>query len=107
MAKRDVIEMDPQRKSEPTSRQPYEDVDKLRSSDDLVAIISQRRANGEFTFGIFKEFERPGPDGEMRVERSGFVPERLGASYVRMVGLALDRIREIKASGKHPFPIRD
>lgn len=93
----DVIPIPPK---EVGSRQPFADVDTLRSSDGLKVIISQRRSNGVFTFGVFKEYSR---DGE--THQTGFIPESLGESYLHMVGLAIARIAEIKASGTHPFPV--
>jgi len=83
-----------------TAHQPYVDVDRLKSSDGLVAVISQRRANGEFTFTIFKEFLR---DDE--VQKTSFIPESMWDSFGRMVTLAQDTIRELKRSGKAPFRI--
>ena len=83
------------------THQPFEDVDTLRSSDGIKAVISQRRSNGVFTFAIFREFER---DGE--IQQGAFCPEDLGASYIGMVQRALARITEIKKSGTAPFPIR-
>lgn len=62
----------------------------LRSSDGIVAIISQRRSSGLFTFGIFKAFERDG-----RFERSSFVPEHMVESYLDMVTLVRTRIAEL------------
>lgn len=69
----------------------YVDIDKLKNSDDLVAIISQRRANGVITFAVFKEFER-----DRRAERTSFIAESLGQSYLDLVKLALERIAKIK-----------
>ncbi len=83
-----------------TSRQPYQDVDVLRSSDGLKAVISQRRANGVFTFGVFKVYERDGAE-----HQTGFIPASLAESYKRMVDIAVARIAEIRASGQYPFPI--
>lgn len=83
-----------------SSRQPYADVDVLRNSNGLKAVISQRRSNGVFTFGVFKEYER---DGQMH--QTGFIPESMGEAYIQLVRIALERIAEIKSSGNHPFPI--
>lgn len=69
----------------------YIDLDKLTNSDSLIAIISQRRANGVITFAIFKEFERDG-----RTERTSFIADTLRESYLSLVKLALERIDEIK-----------
>lgn len=84
-----------------TTHHSFEDVDTLRSSDGIKAVISQRRANGVFTFALFREFERDGV-----VQQGAFVPEELGASYLGMVQRTLARIAEIKKSGKAPFPVR-
>lgn len=76
------------------------DVDELRTSDGLFALISQRRANGAFTFAIFKVFERSG------MERTSFIPEHLGESYVQLAKLCLERIQKIRESGTAPFKDR-
>ncbi len=71
--------------------QAYTDIDTLRSADGIIAIISQRRATGVLTFGIFKEFDRDG-----QTERTAFVPENLAISYQEMVEKVIERIAEIK-----------
>ncbi len=76
--------------SSPT--QPYEDLDRLKSADGIVAIISRRRSTGVLTFGIFKEFER---DGVM--ERTSFISENLAPSWLEMAEMVVKRIAEIKA----------
>ena len=101
MAKPYVSETPPTRDVH-SSPAPYVDVDKLRNAEGLVAIISQRRANGTFTFGIFKEFERDG-----QTERTGFVPAEMAESYIALVRIAVERIERIRATGKAPFPIGD
>lgn len=83
-----------------TTHQPYVDVDRLRSSDGLVAVISQRRANGEFTFTIFKEFVR-----DNQIMKTSFIAESMWDSFGRMLALAQSTILEIKKSGKAPFRI--
>jgi hypothetical protein len=90
-----------------TSRQPYVDVDTLRSSDGVKAVISQRRANGSFTFALFREFTHEG-----EIQQGAFFPETMLESYVRMLGMVRTRIVEIRKSGKNgkneplPFVIR-
>lgn len=71
----------------------YIDLDILRNSDDIVAIISQRRSNGVLTFAIFKEFER-----DRRPERTSFVAESLIPSYIAMANLVEKRIHEIRST---------
>jgi len=92
MPKRPIIETisgdDPPR---PAVQPMYIDLDKLENSDRLVAIISQRRANGVITFAVFKEFDRDG-----HVERTSFIADTLRASYLSMVNLAIERIDQIK-----------
>ena len=85
---------------EPTSRPGWVDIDKLRNADNIVAVISQRSSNGKLTFGIFREFPRDGSIG-----RTGFIPEELGDSYLRIVSDAIRRCAELKAGGKLPYPI--
>ncbi len=86
---------------EPTSRPGFVDVEKLRNSDDIVAVISQRSSNGKLTFGFFREFPRDGAIG-----RTGFIPEELGESYLRLVQDTIRRCAELKASGALPYPTR-
>jgi heme exporter protein D len=75
------------------NRGPYVDLDTLKSADGIIGIISQRRSTGVLTFAVFKEFERDGI-----LEKSSFVPENMGASYLAMVHLVLDRIAELKTT---------
>lgn len=88
-------------------RQPYEDVDTLRSSDGVKAVISQRRANGSFTFALFREFDHEGI-----LQQGAFFPETMIDSYIRMLDLVRKRIVEIRKSGKTgngsplPFVVR-
>src|ERR1700677_213177 len=77
------------RKIQIASNNPYVDVDEIRSSDGLFAMISQRRANGVFTIAIFKAFERPGSDQE---ERTSFIPEELIPTYIKLAQIAQERI---------------
>lgn len=76
----------------------FVDVDELRDAHGLVAIISQRRSNGQMTIGVFKEFERDG-----RMERTAFIPEPLFAAYNAISKLAQERILEIRAKGEEPI----
>jgi hypothetical protein len=76
------------------------DVDKLENSSGLVAVISQRSANGTLTFAIFREFIREG-----KLDRTGFVPEDLGPAYLEMAQLAIDRMKVLRTAGGLPFPI--
>ena len=76
------------------------DVDKLENSSGLVAVISQRSANGTLTFAIFREFVRDG-----HVDRTGFVPEDLGPAYLEMAQLAIDRMKVLRAGGGLPFAV--
>ena len=84
------------------SNAPHVDLDELRSADGLFAVISQRRANGAFTFACFKSFDRGGG----ALERTSFIPEELGESYIKLAGLALERIKQIRAAGEAPFKER-
>ena len=65
--------------------------------------ICQRRSTGNFTFGVFKGFTRPGSD---KPERTSFIPEDLAEPYLRLVKLALERIEQIRQAGEAPFPER-
>ncbi len=71
----------------------YVDLEHLRNADDLMSIISMRRANGVITFAIFKEFLRDG-----RRERTTFVAESLSGSYRDLLDITIKRIGEIKDS---------
>jgi hypothetical protein len=83
----------PAQSSRSGSPPAYIDLDKLRSADGIIGIISQRRSTGVLTFGVFKEFERDG-----LVEKSSFVPENMLESYLAMVQLVRERIAELKAT---------
>lgn len=72
---------------------PYVDLDELRSADGVIGIISQHRANGILTFTILREFEQFG-----RHKRTGFFPENMVESYQAMVGLVLERLKELQAT---------
>lgn len=89
-------------KAQLDSNSAHVDIDELRSSDGLFAVISQRRANGTFTFAVFKAFDR----GNGTPERTSFIPEDLGPSYIKLATLALDRISAIRAEGTAPFKER-
>lgn len=82
----------------PRSRQGFQDIDTLRNSDGLTAVISQRRKSGELTFGIFRQWDNAGTS-----ERTSFVPERMGAAYLDMVGMAIKRMAELRKAGNLPF----
>ena len=71
----------------------YLDLDKLKSADGIVAIISQRLANQMITFAVFKEFER-----DNRVDRTSFIPASLAKSYLDMVALVMERVNELHNS---------
>jgi hypothetical protein len=92
--------LEERRKIQIASNNSHVDVDEIRSSDGLFAMISQRRANGVFTIAIFKAFERPGSD---RVERTSFIPEALISTYIKLAQLAQERIEKIRAEGTAPF----
>ena len=98
---------EPPRAAPSTSRQPYVDVDTLRSSDGVKAVISQRRANGSFTFAVFREFEHEGQQ-----QQGAFFPEAMLESYTRMLVLVGERLVEMRKTGRTgkneplPFAIR-
>lgn len=71
---------------------PYLDLEVLRNADSLIAIISQRRANGVITFALFKEFER-----DLRRDRTSFVAAEMGESFRGLLEITLKRIAAIKA----------
>lgn len=77
------------------------DVDELHHASGLFAVISQRRANGAYTAGFFKKFERNGI-----MERTSFIPESLMEDFQQLVGLVRERIQKIRASGTAPFKER-
>jgi len=75
------------------------DLDELTSSDGFFAIISQKKFKGMFVFSIWRIFERD--DGTK--QRTSFIPEDKGESYVKFTRLVLERIGKIRASGEFPF----
>lgn len=102
-----MVAMPPQRSAishknggpEPRSGRGFEDVDKLRDSSGIVAVISQRSFDGKLTVALFREFERDGGDC-----RTGFIPEDLLDSAGEMLTRAKARVQEIKRTGNLPFP---
>lgn len=80
---------------------PYADVDTIDDACGLRVIISQRRANGQFTIAIMKRFERDGA-----AQSSSFFPAEMVPDAKRMLDIAEARVLEIVESGSHPFPIR-
>lgn len=90
------------RSDRPKSSAKYKDVDRLENADGLVAVVSQRRSNGELTFAIFREFENE--DGTAKTQ---FVPQRMGASYIDLVKLtmeAMDRMITTGLAAGRPLP---
>lgn len=71
----------------------FNDIDVLRNTDGIIAIISQRRSNGAYTIAVMKEFERDG-----QIERTQFISEHLFDSYQDMVQRAIDRVHELRAA---------
>lgn len=69
----------------------FEDVDKLKNSSGIVAVISRRKSDGLLTFALFREWE--GPHGE---GRTAFQPEHNLAAYKKMVGLVESRLAELQ-----------
>jgi hypothetical protein len=77
------------------------DLDVLRNSSGIMALISQRKYDGEITFALFREFERGGS-----VARTAFVPATMSVQYLEMVKLAIERANELKARGNLPYPVK-
>lgn len=75
----------------------FEELDKLKNADGLVAIISRRISNGTITFAIKKEFERDGA-----IEQTSFISEHMMASYLDLVKRVEKRIPELKAKAPPP-----
>jgi hypothetical protein len=81
----------------------YVDVDRIVSSDGIVAVISQRRKTGVLTFTMFREYV-DSFDGELK--RTGFVPENLFQAYFDTALLAKSRMEQMRSGGQLPFPVR-
>lgn len=92
------------RKKQLEVKSPHVDIDELHSADGLFSVISQRRSNGGYTFAVFKSFQRA---GETHRERTSFIPEEMGESYIALVKLTLERIDQLRASGTSPFHERE
>lgn len=88
----------PLKRNGPMVRAPFVDVDTLRNSYDMVAIISQRLSNGQLTFSIFREFAR---DGE--TAKTAFIPEDMAEVYLDFAKIVVARMREIRAAGDLPY----
>lgn len=87
----------------------YVDLDpRLRNSDNLVAIFSQRRWDGVITFGIHREFKQRGRNGRPdTTTKTAFIPEALVDSYLSFVSVTLDHLKKLQARralGDLPFP---
>lgn len=82
-----------------SSRQAFQDVDRLVSSAGICAIISQRSRDGTLTFGMFRVFKRQAPNGTLEEDRTSFVPEDLGNAYLEHLKMTLERIAYLQA---HP-----
>ena len=82
---------EPRRAGPPPS---YRDIDRIKSAEGIVAVISYRRSSGVITFGIFREYERDGV-----VEKTQFVPESFGPAYLEMVKLVIERIAQFRRNG--------
>jgi hypothetical protein len=76
-------------------------VDRLRNANGLVAVISQRRKDGELTFAIHREWVNDG-----KLTRGAFVPESMVDSYLDLVTIAKARMQQLHDSGSLPFPCR-
>lgn len=96
---RGEVPLEERKASQIASGAPYVDIDEINSVEGLFVVISQRRASGNYTFAVFKRFARH--DGSY--ERTSFIPENMGATYLKLGKLALERIGEIRASGEAPF----
>lgn len=71
----------------------FEDVDKLKNSSGIVAVISRRKSDGLLTFALFREWQ--GNAGDQG--RTAFQPEHNLAAYKQMVGLVESRLAELQA----------
>lgn len=71
---------------------PYKDLETLRSSDGVIGIISQHRANGILTFTILREFEAQG-----RRKRTSFFPETMIDSFQRMFTIVQEKLVALRA----------
>jgi hypothetical protein len=85
---------------EPTSGRGFQDVDRLKNTDGIVAVISQRSFDGQLTVAVFREFERDGKDC-----RTSFIPESLTQSFREMFERGVRRMAELKVTGTLPFPV--
>lgn len=70
----------------------FEDVDKLKNTSGIVAVISRRKSDGLLTFALFREWQ--GRDGDQG--RTAFQPEHNLAAYKHMLGLVEERLGELQ-----------
>lgn len=80
----------------------FQDVDRLENAQGIVAIISQRRRDGSLTFSIHREWMTA--DG--RKQRGAFIPEELVGAFEDMLRIVVERMKQLRAEGALPFPIR-
>lgn len=81
----------------------FRELDKLRSADGMVGVISQRVETGVITFMIVREFPQSG-SGEM--QKTSFIPEHMLHSYVQMAETIGKRIAQLRLENKVPPAVR-
>jgi hypothetical protein len=74
----------------------YEDIDRIKDVDGIVAVISRRKSNGKCAVGFFHEFEREGNPNDLG--RTAFIPENQLDAVLRLVSLSKTRLAELKTS---------
>lgn len=86
----------------------YQDIDKLKNSDGLVAFFSQRRRDGVITYAIHREYTRfDDATRSMSDSRTSFMTESLAESHLEFMKIVIEHLARLKAQrleGKLPFP---
>lgn len=69
---------------------PYEDVDVIRNSMGMVAVITRAKKNQQLSAAIYKEFERDG-----KTERTSFFQRRHLDGLKELIALVTERLDEL------------
>jgi hypothetical protein len=76
---------------EPPKR--YEDVDRIKDADGVVAVITRHRGNLKLGCAFFREFDR---DGDGAVERTAFLNEKNFDAVIRLIPIVRKRMAELR-----------
>lgn len=73
----------------------YVDVERIENGDNLFAVISQRKYDLTYTFGVFRSYVQNDEH-----KQTSFVPEHLVESYIELVKSVGVRIGELRRASR-------